>query len=294
MFDYNPIKLSTVESKVTTENKTKKREKAEEEIKSSLNFFEKLKEKGTNSSEAEGEFNTDELWKDCTQRLQRAERLLDEHPEINSQKRQKTVRTFLAYSRLYQYLEVARNSYKEQKFNKAVDEYHHALDLLEEERILFGAKYYQESASKIKRTVVILEVSLELGKAVEAENKNNLRGSLNHYKKVLHIIRSSKASKDHNIKKLERYVRTKINEQSLEAAKSSNQEWWKKNYEKIFKKEFPSARTSLLSKPRIHFIKVKNGLLLYIIRCSEKGITLELTYQYDLATGTWSPYRGKL
>lgn len=143
----------------------------------------------------------------------------------------------------------------------------------------------------------MLNVSLKLRKAVEAENQNNLQVSLKHYKKILGIIHSSQVDKDNNLKKLEQYVRSKIKEQSLAAAKSSNQEWWKKNYERIFKKEFPSSRNALLSNPRIYFIKVQNGRLLYTIRCTErKGIrlVLELTYQYNLSTGKWSPYHGKL
>ena len=92
-------------------------------------------------------------------------------------------------------------------------------------------------------------------------------------------------------------IRSKIQEQSLAAAKSSNQEWWKENYEKIFKKKFPSSRNAPLSNPKIYFIKVQNGRLLYTIQCTEKKgikLTLELTYQYDMGTGKWSPYHGKL
>lgn len=142
----------------------------------------------------------------------------------------------------------------------------------------------------------MLNVSLELRKAVEAENHNDLRNSLGHYKETLRIIRTSRSDRDDNLKKLEQYIRSKIQEQSLEAAKSSNQEWWKKTMRK-YSKEIPSSRNAPLSNPRIYFIKVQNGRLLYTIQCTEqKGIrlTLELTYQYDLATGEWSPYYGKL
>ncbi|WPD22044.1 MAG: ubiquitin-conjugating enzyme E2 [Candidatus Electrothrix scaldis] len=282
-------RLAKVREQKQKEKRLEKRQQAEKKLIQSLLFFEELKKKNNSSEEG---LNIYELWKECTKRLMQAEQLLNDNPEINSQKRQEKIKTFLAYSRLYQYLEAARAAYEQGDFAKAIEKYQSALDLLDEERVLFDT-FYKE-ASKIRKTILMLNISIELRKAVEEENQNNLKSALTSYKKILKIIRTSEVEKDDTLKKLERYIRSKIDEQSLKAAKSSNQEWWQKNYERIFTKEFPSIRPSLLSKPRIEFVKIEHGRLLYIIRCSERGIGFELTYQYNLATGKWSPYREKL
>jgi len=274
------------------EKERKRQRQIEGELNQSIDFFEELKSMKNNSSE-EGGQSIDELWKDCTKRLMQAERLLNDNPEINSPEQQKKIGTFLAYSRLYQYLESARAAYEEGDLDKAIDEYQSALELLDEERLLFDT-FYSESI-KIRKTVVMLNITLELRKAVKEENSNELKSALSHYKKVSDIIRNSKAERDGTLKKLEQYVRSKIDGLSLERAKSSSREWWLKNYESIFKREFPSIRLSLLSKPGIQFVRIENGRLLYRIWCSEKGgVNFELKYQYDLETGSWSPYRGKL
>jgi ubiquitin-protein ligase len=290
-------KITEIRAQAGQEEKLQERKEIEEQYQQARKFFQELKEKEFDSADPQDDgAGIRGQWEECTQRLQHIAELLNDHPSINSPERRKEVQSLLAYARFYQELEIARDAYEAGEFEDAIDEYKKALDLLKENRSALDA-IYNDALLKVRRTVVMLKISLELKKAVEAENHNDLRKSLEHYKEILRIIRTSQAVKDDNLKKLEQYINSKINEQSLEAAKSSNQEWWKKNYEKIFKQNFPSSRNALLSNPRIYFIKVLNGRLLYTIQCTEtKGIrlTLELTYQYDLGTGTWSPYRGKL
>jgi len=289
-------KLTEIRTRAGEEEKFKERNEAEKKYQEVIAFFQQLKKKESDPSNPQDMDVTGDQWGECAEKLHNTERLLNEYPEISSPERRKELRTLLAYSRLYQKLETARQAYEKGDFSTAISEYQGALRLLKEERTALDA-IYNDAVLKVGQTVVMLNVSLELRKAVEAENHNNLRSSLGHYKETLRIIRTSQANRDDNLKKLEQYIRSKIDEQSLAAAKSSNQEWWKKNYEKIFKKEFPSSRNAPLSNPRIYFIKVKNGRLLYTIQCTEKKgikLTLELTYQYDLATGEWSPYHGKL
>ncbi len=289
-------KITKIQTQAGQEEKFKKRNEAEKKYQEAIAFFQKLKKKESEPSSPQDMDITSDQWGECAEKMHNTERLLNEYPEISSPERRKELRTLLAYSRLYQELGMARQAYEKGDFTAAISEYQSALHLLKEERTALDA-IYNDAVLKVGQTVIMLNVSLELRKAVEAENHNDLRSSLSHYKETLRIIRTSQADRDDNLKKLERYVRSKIQEQSLAAAKSSNQEWWKKNYERIFKKQFPSSRNAPLSNPRIHFIKVQNGQLLYTIQCTEKKgikLTLELTYQYDLATGEWSPYHGKL
>jgi hypothetical protein len=120
---------------------------------------------------------------------------------------------------------------------------------------------------------------------------------LSRYKAIAKII-SSKSNKDKDLIAIKKYVQTKIKEQSLKRAKSSNQEWLKKNFENIFRKAYPSTRSSILSHPKITFIKIMNGRLFYKISCSERkrgsSYRLELNYQYNLSSNQWTPYLGKL
>ncbi|MGB5685904.1 MAG: ubiquitin-conjugating enzyme E2 [Candidatus Electrothrix sp.] len=289
-------KITELQAQAGQEERLRERRKAEETYFQTLELFKKLKDKeGAPSDPPDKDLTTDQ-WGECAQKLQDTERLLKKYPAINSPERQEELRTLQAYARLYRELELARQAYKRGEFEVAISEYQSALRLLKEERSALDA-IYNDAVLKVGQTVVMLNVSLELRKAVEAENHNDLRSSLGHYRQTLGIIRTSRITQDNNLNKLDEYIRSRIKEQSLEAAKSSNQEWWKENYERIFKKEFPSSRNAPLSNPRIYFIKVENGQLLYTIQCTErKGIrlTLELTYQYDLETGKWSPYLGKL
>ncbi|MCI5121430.1 MAG: tetratricopeptide repeat protein, partial [Candidatus Electrothrix sp. AUS4] len=190
-------KLTEIQGQAQQEEERKKKQQIEDKYIQAIDFFEKTKKKDNDLSELEpdspdsdGTSLPETLWDECIKRLQEYERLLQEyeqllkeHPEINSKEKLKTIRTYLAYSRLYQYLGVAREAYKKRDLAKAIEEYQSALDLLDEERVLFD-KFYKEN-EKIKRTILMLTITLELRKAVEAENKNDLRNSLTHYSKVI-------------------------------------------------------------------------------------------------------------
>ncbi|MCW5204341.1 hypothetical protein VU02_00160 [Desulfobulbus sp. N2] len=289
-------KINAFQAQAGQKKKFKERNEAEKRYQEVIAFFQKLKKNKSNPSDPQDMNVTGDQWGECAKKLHNAEKLLDEYPEINSPERQEELRTLLAYSRLYQELEMARQAYEEGAFETAINEYKNALHLLKKERTALDA-IYNNAVLKVGQTVVMLNVSLKMREAVEAENQNNLSSSVRHYKEILRIIRTSKVDRGDNLKKIEQYIHSKIQEQSLAAAKSSNQEWWKKNYERIFKKNFPSSRNAPLSNPKIYFIKVQNGRLLYTIRCTEKKgikLTLELNYQYDMGTGKWSPYHGKL
>ncbi|MCI5133464.1 MAG: hypothetical protein D3920_00015 [Candidatus Electrothrix sp. AW2] len=281
------------EDQADQEEQRKKYKDVEEEYQKAKNFFQELKNRDVHPTDPQDGTDIRNQWKECISRLEHIKDLLNKTPAINSRERQHEVQSLLAYAHLYEELEIARQAYQQGNFSLAIKEYEKALGLLKQNRSLLNT-IYKDATVKVGQTILVLNVSLELREAVEAENNNNLRQSLRHYKNILRILRTSAVGIDDSLKQLRQYIRSKVDEQSLQAAKSSNQEWWKKNYQRIFKKEFPSTRVSLLSKPRIYFIKVQNGRLLYTIRCSEKGITLELNYQYNMATGKWSPYYGKL
>ena len=289
-------KIAQLQTQAGQEERLKEQGEAEKKYQEIIAFFQELKRKEIDPSNLQDKDVTADQWGECAERLHETKRLLNKYQAINSPERQKELQTLAAYSRLYQKLEIARQAYEGGELDNAISEYQGALHLLKEERTALDA-IYNDAVLKVGQTVVMLNVSLKMREAVEAENQNNLISSVRHYREILRTISTSQVTKDSNLKKLEQYIHSKIKEQSLEAAKSSNQEWWKENYEKIFKKKFPSSRNAPLSNPKIYFIKVQNGRLLYTIRCTEKKgikLTLELNYQYDLETGKWSPYHGKL
>lgn len=292
--------ITVLQEQVQEEGKNRERKMAEEAYDDGLKLFNRLEAKEGGTPDLPDEVIASDQWKVCIQVLENAQSLLSKQPETNSQERQEKLKTLLAYSKLYQYLAEARQAYEKGDFPDAIEKYEETLNWLENKRSVLH-EIYKDAHLKIEKTIIILKITLELRQAVEAENQNNSTIALDHYKKSLKALRNSKMDMDDDLNQLKRYIHSRIKEiqskikkQNLETAKSSTQEWWDKNYKRIFKKEFPSTRVSLLSKPRIHFIKVKNGRLLYIVRCSEKGITLEVRYQYDLSRRTWSRYDGEL
>lgn len=67
------------------------------------------------------------------------------------------------------------------------------------------------------------------------------------------------------------------------------------NYQQIFKAKFASANESALSDPIVEFFKQAGNGLIFKMQCKEtvrrQKYTLEMYYQYDISSKTWSVYQ---
>jgi ubiquitin-protein ligase len=276
----------------------REREEIEEACRKAVALFQKLEHENEEGRKLDTPKKsvTAARWQEAVDLLQRAEELLRKKPERIPVEKRNELERMLAYSRLYQVLAYAQRTYKSGDFKTAIREYREALLLLDESRAILSS-VYNNTVTKIHHAILMLEISLELRAADEAESKNDLKNSLKHYRAIKKML-ASFATKDKNIIAIEKHINAKIKEQSLTEAKNGNQEWLKKSYKKIFRGAYPSTRSSILSSPRIKFIKLMNGQLLYKITCSERkrgsSYRLELYYLYNPATGRWTRYLGKV
>ncbi|RWX42929.1 Ubiquitin-conjugating enzyme [Candidatus Electrothrix aarhusensis] len=186
-------KIATLQTQAGQEERLRERRKAEKRYQETIAFFQELKRKEIDPSNPEDKDVTADQWGGCAERSYETQRLLSKYPAIDSPERQKELQSLVAYSRLYQKLEIARQAYEGGELENAISEYQGALRLLKEERSALDA-IYNDAVLKVGQTVVMLSVSLELREAVKAEN-NDLRSSLAHYKKTLRTIRTSQVAR---------------------------------------------------------------------------------------------------
>lgn len=235
-------------------------------------------------------------WEQTIEMLKDAMNILDANPGTVSPEERQELDRLLADSQLYHKLSLARKAYEEKDWETAVAAYENVLDQIQQQSQLF-AGVHDASVPKIKKTLLMVEISREQDAATTAGNKHDLPGVISHYKAILNLVRGAKFVKsDPDVIAIQDYVRAELKKKRSQLAMDKKIAWLKNNYEKIFKKAYPSSRSSTLSNPKVVFFKRIKGREIFIISCVEhsggRAFRLELHYQYNPATGKWSRYSG--
>ena len=236
---------------------------------------------------------TEAQWQQTIEMLEDAKKLLAENPGTVSAEERMELERLQADARLYQLLSLARQAYENQKWDTAVKSYQSSLDLLTDKQDIFAGAH-DAAVGKIEKTMLMIRIASEHNAATAAEQKNDLKTALTHYKVIEELIGSSGFSKDSDIVAIRKNAGSQIKRQAAQLTMDGRINWLKKNFEKIFKDAYPSSSSSLLSRPKVTFLKEENGKQLFQMTCVEQGqgssFRLEVKYQYNLANSKWSIY----
>ncbi len=234
---------------------------------------------------------TDAQWQQTIEMLENAKKVLDENPDTISELERRELDRLLADSRLFQILYLARQAYDNQEWDKAIKEYQRSLDMIRKEQGIFAGAH-DSAVPKIEKTILMINISREQALATAAEQKNDLKNALVHYKAIEELIGAFGTGKDETLLEIEKNTRSQIKAKSAQLAMDNKINWLKDNFEKIFHKAYPSSRSSKLSHPKVTFIKEEKGKQLFKMSCVERNrgssFRLELNYQYNMNTGKWS------
>ena len=142
------------------------------------------------------------------------------------------------------------------------------------------------------------QITREQELSTQTINNNDLESTQKHYLTIASLIEDSSFKDDEMFKKIHDNARTQSVTLEKEIVINSRVDWLIEHSEEIFRKNYPSAKLSKLLKPQATFIKKEGEKLIFNMSCVEKkqgrSFRLELNYQYDQETDTWSIYSGKL
>ncbi|WP_420209491.1 ubiquitin-conjugating enzyme E2 [Candidatus Electronema sp. JC] len=238
---------------------------------------------------------TSAQWQEAVRILEQAKARLEANPEAATPEQRLEVERLLARSRLHQILSSARQNYDSGNPAAAVQGYKNGLALLDSQTALFD-QADRNAAPSIRRTVLMIEIGVELNAAVQAENQRSLTAALRHYRKIEELLNTPDLIKDENLKELEANVRDKFSSLSREAGMKLKMNWLNRNFRRIFSEAYPNSRSADLRSPDLHLIKKSGGQELYKLICIERSrgssYQLELIYRYDPLSDQWSPCPG--
>lgn len=237
-------------------------------------------------------------WEKTIEMLQRAQKILDENPTIASADEKKALSRLLVNSRLYRILSVAKKAFEKKMWDLAVKEYRSAIDLLAANSGVLGKVEVEESRKTIEKTILMTLVSREQHLITTASADNDLQSTLNHYQTIVDLIDKNTFRDDPSLRPILADARKRV--VSIEEKLYINRrvDWLTTNYERIFRENYPSAKSSELLNPKVTFIKREGDIMVFRMSCVEKkqgrAFRLELNYQYNTDRDNWKLYSGKL
>jgi len=236
-------------------------------------------------------------WQKTIEMLQRALSILEANPDIASESEKTELHKLLINSKLYHMLSGAKKAFEKKEWEQAVNEYKDAIYLLEHNSDVLGEEIH-DSVSKIQKTILMTQITREQELSTQTINNNDLESTRKHYLTIASLIEDSSFKDDKMFNKIYDNARTQSVTLEKEIVINRRVDWLIEHSEEIFRKNYPSAKLSKLLKPQATFIKKEGKKLIFNMSCVEKkqgrSFRLELNYQYDQETDTWSIYSGKL
>lgn len=242
---------------------------------------------------------TSSEWQKAVELLQRAQDLSTDNPTLLAESEQQEIGKLLTDASVYQILASAKNAFAQQDWEGAIKEYNNAVALLREKEAVLGREEVADSIGKIEKTVLMTKISREQSQIVGgATDSGTLSTNLEHSRAIASLIEKSPLKNDPALQGIYKDSKAQIAILERDILVNSKVAYLKEQYEKIFRENYPSAKSSELLNPQVTFVKREGNILIFSMSCAERNqgrtFRLELNYQYDLDKGAWSLYSGKL
>ncbi|VAW38653.1 hypothetical protein MNBD_DELTA04-90 [hydrothermal vent metagenome] len=235
-------------------------------------------------------------WQKTIEMLQRAEKILRKNPQAASAAEKKELHSLLLNSQLFQILSTAKKAYKKGTWDLAVQEYRQAIDLLQQNRDRLGAET-GNYIDQIKKTILLTYIAREQSKASLTGKNEDIAATIAHDQAIVNLIEKSRFNQDPALKKILVNTRQQLATKKKQLEIKQKIDWLNANFQKIFLANYPSTRSSELPYKKVTFLKKVGNKLIFNLSCVEirqgRSFGLELNYQYNPDTDSWSLYPGQ-
>lgn len=232
-------------------------------------------------------------WQETITALEQAQKLIEKNPEAVNPQEKEELNKLLLNSKLHQILSNAREAYEIRDWQQANNYYRDSLKFIDTHQRDFDQDINQ-SAVKIRRTMLMIEISMENKLAALTEQESDHKATLKHYNNILELIKASRFKEDSKLIDIRENVRKRHLNIQKKFAMETRISWLEDNFQKILKRHYPTFAGSNITNPRADFIKDVGIKKIFTLSGSVgRSTRLELQYAYDRQTGRWSLYTGQ-
>ncbi|MCF8057466.1 MAG: hypothetical protein K9K37_12625 [Desulfocapsa sp.] len=195
---------------------------------------------------------------------------------------------------IYMAIAKGKEAFAAAQWDTVIVHYKKAIALLEENATLLSATNIIESGEKLARILLhatIIRDKQDLAKYLKSEDFNQAIKQLQIIKQT---ITSSQFADQPEFQTILKEISSQITETEQKVLILEQTAYLTDNYEKLFVKHYPAASRSILSAPRIEYIRDMDNKLLFRMQCTEttggRPLRLQMDYLYSPTSDSWQFY----
>ena len=242
------------------------------------------------------EYFSDNSWQEALQSYQQALELvaklgLSRSDTITS------LHENIARTRIYMAIEKGKEAFAAAEWDEVINQYEQAIVLLEKNAELLSSINIQESGEKLSRIMLHAEIVKGKQGLAQSLKEEDYERALVQMKAIRETISSSAFATHKEFVTIIEELDGDISETKRKVQIREQSTYLTENYETLFLKHYPAASGSVLSAPKVEFLKKLGEKLLFRMQCTEKAsgsrpLRLQMDYLYTPSSGTWEFYTG--
>lgn len=205
-----------------------------------------------------------------------------------------SLRENIVRTNIYMAIEKGKKAFAASSWDEVISQYEKAIILLEENSELLSSINTQASGEKLSRIMLHAEIIQGKQSLAKFLKDEELEQAVDKMRDIQQIIVRSKFVDMPEFQTLMDELTADISatREKIQIRKQST--YLTENFEKLFLKHYPAASGSVLSAPKVEFLKNIGEQLLFRMQCTEKSggrpLRLQMDYLYSPASGTWKFY----
>ncbi len=200
----------------------------------------------------------------------------------------------IAKTKIYMTIEKGKKAFAAAQWDDVIEQYEKAILLLEENSKLLSKINTRESRVKLSRIMLYASIIKDKQDVAKYLKSEKYPAAIEKLKNIQQSINSSQFAEMKEFKTILQEIASQIKDAEKEALLVEQSNYLTENFEKLFRKHYPAATRSVLSAPKVEYLKNIGDKILFRMQCTEtaggRPLRLQMDYLYSPATKSWSFY----
>lgn len=200
----------------------------------------------------------------------------------------------IARTKIYMAIENGKNAFKASKWDEVISQYEKAIILLRDNSKLLRSINTEESGEKLSRIMLHAEIIKDKQDLAKLLKTDDYAPAVDKLQEIKKTVTESRFAKRPEFKIIVEEVSIQITDIKNNLLIHQQSAYLLENFEKLFLKHYPAASGSILSSPKVEYMKNIENKLLFRMQCTEKSggrpLRLQMDYLYSPANGSWTFY----
>ncbi len=205
-----------------------------------------------------------------------------------------TLHANIARTKIYMTVEKGKEAFAAARWDDAIAHYEQAILLLEENNKLLGQANSAESLEKLSRIMLHASIIRDKEKVARFLKDEEYGSALAKLQEIKDGITASQFAEESEFQVMVQEISSQMKDADKQLLIIDKTAYLNDNFETLFLQHYPATARSLLSSPKVEYLKKIEDKLLFRMQCTEQSggrpLRLQLDYLYSPANDQWQFY----